>query len=254
MIQSLDRGIRILSILADKESMSIKEIAEYLQVDKSTASRLVDTLKLNDMVQKNQLTGKYKLGLRVLYLSESLKNSLNILLIAKPILQEVSEELKESIHLCTYNNGTAYIIDQVRSSKEYKLFANVGMIEPLHSSSVGKCILAFKTKDRIDEILKDYDFVKYTDNTITNKEDLLKELDIIRRQGFAEDNEEVAKGVSCIAAPVFDYRNTVKYSVGISGPTNNKTLREKQLYINKLIETARRISKELGYGFANNNT
>ena len=115
--------------------------------------------------------------------------------IARPILREVCRELEQSVHLCAYNNSMVYVIDQVVSNQQYTMLAMVGMIEPIHSSSVGKCILSYRREDIRDAILDDYDFKQYTPKTITNKEDLLIELEKIKEQGYAVDDEEMVLGV-----------------------------------------------------------
>lgn len=246
MIRSLDRGLQALDILAKYESLGVTELAQLLEVDKSTASRIIETLKQHDMVQTVRNTRKYKLGFRVLHLGEGLRKSLNVIDIARPILREVSHELGQSVHLCAYNNSTVYVIDQVVSNQQYTMSAMVGMIEPIHSSSVGKCILSYRREDIIHTILEGYEYKIYTPKTITNKEDLLQELKKIKEQGYAVDDEEMALGVRCIAAPVFDYRNSVRYSIGISGPTTVMTPENIAVYKKKLVHAANKIGREMG--------
>lgn len=247
MIQSLDRGLQVLDILAKHESLGVTELAQLLGVDKSTASRIVDTLKQHDMVQNVRNTRKYKLGFRVLNLSEGLRKTLNVIDIARPILKEVSCDLGQSVHLCAYNNRMVYVIDQVVSKQLYTLSATVGMIEPIHSSSVGKCILAYRKEEIIDILLEEYQYVAYTQKTITNKEDLVKELHKIKEQGYAVDEEEMSMGVRCIAAPVFDYRNSVRHSIGISGPTTVMNPENVAICKKRLIQAANKIGREMGY-------
>lgn len=245
MVQALSRGLRILEILSEKGSATITELAEILGIDKSTVSRLVETLRYHDMVQLNRNTRKYQLGLRILNLGTSLENNLNIINIARPIIRKVAEELDQSVHLCAFNNTMTYVVDQVVRSSSYTLSATIGMIEPMHASSVGKCILAYRHREALDEMLENYEFVRYTENTIINKEELLKELNKIREQGFAVDNEEIATGVRCVAVPVFGIGKRVRYSIGISGPIGLMTEGKQKLYIGRLSYAARKISREL---------
>lgn len=246
MIQSLDRGLTILSIIAEKNSAGVTELASALNVDKSTVSRLVDTLKHHDLVQLDHDTGKYRLGFRILHLGEALKANLNIIAIARPTLLELSKALNESVHFCSFNNNCVYVMDQVRSSKNYNLSATVGMVEPFHCSAVGKCILAFRRADTIRALLENYTFTKYTNHTITSKEELLVHLEKIRTQGYALDDEEMSPGVRCLALPIYDYRNSVRYSIGISGPKANINAVTMEHYIRKMVAAARQISKEIG--------
>ena len=117
MIQSLDRGIQILLILAERSCVGVTELAETLGVDKSTASRLVETLRGRDMVRVDPETKKFRLGFRILHLGEALKDNLNVISIARPMLLALSAQINESVHFCAYNNNSVYVMDQVRSSK-----------------------------------------------------------------------------------------------------------------------------------------
>ena len=246
MVQSLDRGIQILLILAEHNSASITELAEALGVDKSTASRLAETLRQRDMVRVDPETKKFRLGFRILHLGEALKDNLNVIAIARPMLLSLSAQINESVHFCAYNNKSVYVMDQVRSNKNYALSATVGMIEPLHCSSVGKCILAYRRPDTIRTLLEDYTFTKYTEKTIVSKEALLVHLETIRQAGYALDDEEMAPGVLCIAVPVYDYRNSVRYSIGVSGPKGNFNADMIESYVKRMAETTRKLSAAIG--------
>jgi len=246
MVQSLDRGIQILLILAEHNSASITELAEALGVDKSTASRLAETLRQRDMVRVDPETKKFRLGFRILHLGEALKDDLNVISIARPMLLALSAQINESVHFCAYNNNNVYVMDQVRSSKNYALSATVGMIEPLHCSSVGKCILAYRRPDTIRALLEDYTFTKYTEKTILSKEALLAHLETIRQAGYALDDEEMAPGVLCIAVPVYDYRNSVRFSIGVSGPKGNFNAAMIESYVKRMAETTRKLSAAIG--------
>lgn len=247
MVQSLDRGLRILEILSDNGEMSITELAEILKVDKSTVSRLMETLRYHDFVQVSRSTKKYKLGFRVLNLSNSLEKSLNIRDIARPIIKSVAEELEQSIHLCAFNNTMAYVIDQVERGGPHSISATVGMIEPMHASSVGKCIMAYRREELQLQMMENIEFIKYTNNTIQTPEALLEELKIIKQQGYAVDNEEVSEGVRCVAVPIFNFGNMVRYSIGISGSVTMMTEEKVKKFVERLSRAAKKISRELGH-------
>ena len=247
LVQSLDRGLEILSILERKNSASITELADELCINKSSASRLVDTLIQHDLVQRDSVTKKYRLGFRILQLGEGVKRRLNVVAIARPFLSRLCEQLNESVHLCTFNNNMVYVVDQVRSDKPYNLSATVGLIEPMHSSSVGKCILAFKESEYTKKLLGNYEMKAFTPNTIVTKEALLKNLAEIREQGYALDSEEMAVGVWCIAAPIYNYKGNVQYSIGVSGPTTNIKTSNIDSYVQRLVAVAQEISAELRY-------
>jgi DNA-binding IclR family transcriptional regulator len=246
MIQSLDRAVRILSLIADRNSMGVTELAQKLQVDKSTVSRLLDTLRAHDMVQSDPTTGKYRLGFRILHLGESLKSNINVISIAHPTIVDLSKQLGESVHLCAFNNNCVYVIDQVRSNRVYSLSATVGMVEPFHCSSVGKCILAYRRPETVRSLLAHYEFTRYTEHTITDADELMRHLEVIRAQGYAIDDEEMAIGVRCVAVPIFNYRRSVQFSIGISGPKQSLTASEIERILGHMFASARIISEAIG--------
>lgn len=247
MIQSLDRAMKILSLIADQGSMGVTVLAQELGVNKSTVSRLLDTLRANDMVQVDPKTSKYRLGFRILHLSESIKSSLNVIEIARPIICKLSKEINESVHLCAFNNNCVYVVDQVRSNKVYSLSATVGMIEPFHCSSVGKCILAYQRPEIIRMLLTNYKLTRYTNNTITDIDTLMHHLNDIRSQGYSVDDEEMAIGVRCISVPIFNYRNSVRYSIGISGPRSSLSPITMEETVLKMTSAAKEISCSIGW-------
>lgn len=248
MIQSLARGMEILFYLERCGSATINEIADELRVDKSTASRLVDTMKHYDMVRLDPLNKKYRLGLRILYLGDGIRRSIHVASVARPFMHKLSEVIGESVHLASVSNDMVYIIDQVRSKRKYNLSASIGMIEPWHCSSVGKCILAYMLDDEVDRICSGYEMTRYNKNTITKVDKLKKELARIRKAGYALDDEEVVEGVCCIATPIFNYGGYVNHSLGVSGPAVQLTPATRNKYIEEMCKYSRRISEELGYG------
>ena len=158
---------------------------------------------------------------------------------------EVSRYLGQSVHLCAYNKASVYVIDQIVSSLPYTMSARIGMIEPLHSSSVGKCILAYRTEQRREEILEDYEMTPYTERTITDKDALREELERIRQRGYSLDDEEMFLNVRCIAVPIFDYHGSVRYSIGISGPLGIMSGENLELYKKQLVQAAKKIGAKL---------
>jgi DNA-binding IclR family transcriptional regulator len=248
LIQSLARGIEILSILERKGSVAITEIAEELGVDKSSASRLIHTLTEYDMVRLDPVNKKYRLGFRILFLSDGIHRTIDVASTARLYMYKICDLTHASVHLAAHSNGMCYVIDQVRSKHKYNLAAHVGMIESWHCSAVGKCVLAYMPSSVVEMILHEHELTPYTVNTITDPAELKEELNDIREQGYAVDNEERALGVCCIAAPIFSHNGHVDHCIGTSGPAaqiNSSNIRE---YARVMMEYAKQISKELGYG------
>lgn len=248
MIQSVDRAMKILDYLSQQHGSGISTLAQLMKIDKSTVSRLISTLQQHDMVRQEPSTGKYYLGYRILYYNSVIRNNLNIVTIAGPLLREASQRLRQSIHLCALTNDlSVFVIDQIKSQYEYTIAAHVGMIEPIHASSVGKCLIAFQPEDRIKALLKNYEFTQFTSKTIINKNSLLEEYGKIQKEGYAVDNEEVSRGVCCIAFPIYDADGVVRYSVAVSGLKDVICSEKFWYYVNSMKQVAAKISTEIGY-------
>lgn len=247
MIQSLDRGLQILFILSEHRSRGVTELADDLQVNKSTVFRLLDTMRMRGLVQQDEVTAKYRLGIGILQISDGLIKNLDIIGIAKPVLKQLMAATKESAHLCTLSEDKVYIVDEVKSNYVMKVSAAIGQEEPIFCSSVGKSILAYLPEDKIDRILSSMEFIPYTKKTKMKKDELIAELAQIRQQGYALDDEELSEGVRCIAAPIFNFKGQVKNSIGISGPSLRLDLNNLTPYIENIKIAAKNISYGIGY-------
>jgi DNA-binding IclR family transcriptional regulator len=143
-------------------------------------------------------------------------------------------------------NEVVYIA-QSESTKLLKLFTQLGAKVPFYCTGGGKAILAYQPKKVQDMVLSNTNFIKYTTNTLSDMEQLKKEFDIIRKQGYAIDNEEREDGVTCIAAPVFDCYGEAVASVSVSGPTYRLKEKDFSAIIRNVKEVAKKLSMHLGY-------
>ena len=247
MIQSLDRGIKILDILERKKSAGVIEIAKEIKIDKSSAFRLLDTLKANNLVEQDPVSGKYRISGGILRFGNSFLKRTNVLRIARPYLEQLSNITNESAHLCVFSNDRVIVIDQVMSAEIIQVTAKIGKEEVIYCTSVGKVILAYQTEKIREKILEATEFVKFTDNTVKDRQELNTRLNEIRNQGYAVDYEEMTLGVRCAAAPVKNHAGEVNYCIGISGLAARMTDENLSKYLKKLKESAEMISKDLGY-------
>jgi DNA-binding IclR family transcriptional regulator len=217
-IQSLARGLKILDILSQKQDgVSITELADCLGVDKGSASRLVATLASYGYAEKDEQTRRYHLGSQVVTLSRSLLTRLPLREAAKPFLRELMERTGECAHLAVPAQGQVLYIDQVESPATLRVNAEVGTMNPQYCTALGKALLAF------GDLELHADLKAFTPHTLTDPGKLRKNLELVREQGYAVDDEEFDLGVRCIAVPVWDFRGKVVGSMGISGPATRLT-------------------------------
>jgi DNA-binding IclR family transcriptional regulator len=212
-IQSLARGLRILDMLGrSMEGASITELAEFLEVDKGSASRLVATLARYGYAQKDPTTRRYHLGPQVVSLSRSALTRLPLREAARPFLRQLMERTGECAHLAVPAQGRVLYIDQVESPATLRVNAQVGTMNPLHCTALGKALLAFGEVE-IPPMLD-----SFTPHTITDPAELRLEMEKIRTVGYAVDDEEFDLDVRCIAVPICGFRGKIIGAIGISGP------------------------------------
>lgn len=240
-IQSLARGLKIMDMLANaNRSMSITELAEALDIDKSSASRMVKTLVTYDYVQPEQGTRRFVLGRRFNQISWQLMNRLPVREKAKPYLYRLVDETGECSHTAIYSDGLALVIDDVEAeSSSLRVVGGIGRRIPLHCTAVGKGLIASGDYPLPDTL------TQRTPHTITDRDALCDHLKVIRSQGYALDDEENDIGVRCIAAPVYDYMGTVIATIGISGPTVRIPDERIAPLAAQVIRAARELSEEL---------
>jgi IclR family transcriptional regulator, KDG regulon repressor len=241
-IQSLARGLIIMQLLGESvDGVTITELAEQLGVDKGTASRLVSTLAGFGYVERSEDTRRYQLGSQVVSLSRKVLTRMPLREVAKPFLRQLMEQTGECAHLAIHAQGKALYIDQVESPASLRVNAQVGTMNPLHCTALGKVLLAFGGAE-LPSTLE-----QFTENTIVEYSRLADHLELVRKSGYAMDNEEFDLGVRCIAVPIFDFRGKIIGAMGISGPSSR--LKKEQLEKLKtiLMETGKLVSQKMAF-------
>ena len=241
-IQSLARGLKILVIMSDCENgIGITELADQLGVDKSTASRLVQTLLKDGFVQKAKDERSYTLGPMLVNLSRSVITRMPLRDSAKPYLKKLVEVSGECSHIAIYAQGKALYIDQMESPSTLRVNVEVGQLAPLHCTALGKILLAFGNYPLPVEL------EGHTEKTINDLQALEKELEIVRKKGYAIDDEEFDNDVRCISVPVFDFREKLVGAIGISGPSVRLGLKEIETLAPQIIQIGKQLSDRLKF-------
>jgi DNA-binding IclR family transcriptional regulator len=241
-IQSLARGLKILDILGQNpDGISITELSELIDVDKGSASRLVATLASYGYAERDEVTRRYHVGSQIVSLSRSVLNRLPLREAAKPFLRQLMERTGECAHLGVAAQGKVMYIDQVESPVTLRVNAQVGTMNPLHCTALGKVLLAFGNLDLPAEM------PAFTEKTITDPGALMEHLEQVRRLGYAVDDEEFDIGVRCIAVPVFDFRNKLAGAIGVSGPATRVTLARLPEMTASVIELGKALSERMTF-------
>ncbi|ADQ06242.1 transcriptional regulator, IclR family [Caldicellulosiruptor hydrothermalis 108] len=247
-IQVLERAINILELLGEKpKGIGISEISRELNLPKSTVHRILDTLLQKGYVEKNMENDKYKLGLRIVELSNKILSNMELRNEAHPYLEELMNYSNEVVHLCVLRDGEMVYIDKVECPNPIRLYSQIGRRVPVHCTAVGKATLAFLPREEVISILQRKGMSRRTKNTITDMQKLLNQLEEIRELGYAVDDVENEEGVRGIGAPVFNYTGRVVAAISIAGPVSRITKERIPDLAEKLKETAQKISERLGY-------
>lgn len=247
VIRSVDRAFSVLETLSlHSGSLSLTELSQRLDLHPSTTHRLLTSLVQLGYVNQDPSTKEYSLGMKVLEISSGLDMVSNLKLIARKHLLELAREVGETVNLVVLDGSEALIIDRVESTQTLKYSVPIGTRLPLYCTAAGKALIAFQPEETINEQLQD-ELEVMTVNTIVDRYQLTKELEHVRAQGYAIDNEEREIGVRCAAAPIRDHLDNVIASISTSGPSRRMTPQYLAQVGNLVIETADAISSELGY-------
>jgi DNA-binding IclR family transcriptional regulator len=246
-VQAIDRAIMVLDCFTErKPQLRLSEITEILDINKSTLHGIISTLKYHGLIDQDDLTQEYRLGLKHIEYGQRVLDSMNISRIAKPIIERVCDELEETVHIGTLDDEEVVYIEKKESQQSMRIFTTIGARNPAHTTGVGKAMMAYLDEEELSNILPEV-LVKLTPKTITDRNQLKFELSQIRLRGFAYDNEENNLGLSCVAAPIFDYTGKAVYGISVSGPTmrmnSDKITRASRI----VKEAADEISRKLGY-------
>ena len=204
-------------------------------------------LQQRGYVEQEPDNQEYQLGLRVLELGMSKLHQMDLVREATPYLKELVNQCNETVHLGVLEEGEVLYLAKEESSQTIRMISYVGKRAPLHSTSLGKVLLAYLSAEDRKKILEGKVLPRLTENTITDKRELEKELSKVREQGFALDREENEKDVCCVAAPIRDYQGEVIAALSISSPVFRIDKNAQNNLKKVLIETSKKISMRLGY-------
>jgi DNA-binding IclR family transcriptional regulator len=245
-VQSVDRAITILEVLARHGEVGVTELAAELSVHKSTAFRLVSTLEGRGLVEQAGERGKYRLGVGLLRLAGATTARLDVVQEARPICKSLAGSTGETVNVAVLSESSALYLDQVAGSSTLQPHNWVGQHIPLHATSNGKVLLSSLSPERLDEVL--HGLPAYTELTITKRSALRGELDVVREQGYAVAVDELEVGLTAVAAPLRNAHGDVIASLSVSGPTFRLGTEKLDQVVPLLLQAAEEISHRLGWG------
>jgi DNA-binding IclR family transcriptional regulator len=245
-VQSLDRALDIIEELAKSgDSLKVTELSEKLALHKSTVHRLLATLLYRGYAEQNE-NGRYKVGLKLFEIAGNVLNKMDLRKRVKPFLVKLQQETSETIHLAILDGKDVVYIDKEETSEIIRMHSEIGSRVDAYCTSLGKVLLAYKDVD-IYHLYAEEDLEKHTANTIIDKELLAEHLALVKRQGYAIDDEEQEPGIRCIGGPIFDYTGEVIAAFSIAGPINRMTEERVRSLTSIVLNYSRLISSSFGY-------
>jgi IclR family acetate operon transcriptional repressor len=245
-VRSVDRAAALLLALGDSQGQTgVTELARRLGLHKSTASRLLATLERRGLVEQDEESGKYRLGLVVIRLAERAGRTLDLRSLALPELEHLARLTHETAGLGILDADQVRFVAQADGPSLIAVADWTGRSSSPHANASGKVLLASLAEREVLRIVR-RGLTRYTDRTVTDLEPLLEELARARRRGYATTASELEQGLNAVAAPVLDARGRVVAAVEIWGPTFRLSLRRLPELAGHARDTAAAISVRLG--------
>ena len=246
ILSSVKKALELLDhFTVERPELSLAEISREVDAHKSSVFRVLTTLKASGFLEKDSLSGKYRLGLKILDLAGRVRGCHDIRQIAAPFMEELARQTEEVIHLAVLDGADIVYLEKKGQGQILTVATRVGGRNPAYASSMGKILLADLSESELKGILGQGKLKKLTPNTIDEIPKLIKELASIRKQGFALDNEETFPGIRCVGAPIRDARGRVIAAVSATVPAqrmDDKRIRELWRLVTN---TARMISERV---------
>jgi len=240
------------AIQSSPSGLTLTPICDITGINKSTAHRFLKYLAHKGYLIRTQ-PGAYLIGPKLSRMSARANQIDALQAVARPVLWELWKSTGETVNLATLDQDTVLYVEVLESPHEFRFSSRVGARRSLHATALGKALTAFLPDDRKERILSGLKFELLTPNSIMNLVEFRQELEVVRRQGYAVDDEEVVLGARCLAAPILIPDGTPVAAVSISGPVTRISFDAVSALSKALVSAAQTISASIGFSAADSN-
>jgi IclR family KDG regulon transcriptional repressor len=217
-VRSVERALSILTCFADENArLGITEIAERLELPKSTVHRILTTLEARGFVQQDAESGKYQLGLKLFELGALAGNRGGLRQAALPVMEELGRETEETVLLVSYDRGDVVYLDVLESPQPVRIDARPGRRLPAYCTASGKAFLSVLPDSELESVLGQ-ELVSRTPQTITDAQQLRRDLALTRQRGYSISDEEYNPGIRAVAVPILSEKGAVWGVISVAGP------------------------------------
>ena len=247
MLQTIEKASEVLALFNREHSeWGVREVAEALGLAKSSAHDLLTSLEQVGLLGKND-EGRYRLGWRLVTLSETLLATTELRREARPIIEELADQYRETIHLAVLDDTKVVYVDKLEGKQAVRVeLTALGTRLYAHCSALGKVLLAYEPEENVKRIIKAEGLPRFTANTITDANELEETLVKVRKQGYATDQEEILPDLCCIGAPIHNHTGYVIAAISMSLPAY-RFQRSQAEFRKAVMRTGKLISERLGY-------
>lgn len=245
-IASIEKALNILELISQNDKgLTTTEISNITGQGVSATFHLLNTLRLSGFIRQEQKSKRFFIGYKFLRIAEAAKNQFSLSNISEDSLSRLTAQCNETSNLVILEGSNIEYIYQCECTQLLKMFTQIGAKVPYSCTGGGKAIAAFLPENELAELLEKTELIPYTKNSCSSLSQLKKNIEEIRKRGFALDNEEREPGVTCIASPIFNESNYPVAAVSISGPTSRIKEKGIDLLADAVKNTAREISEKL---------
>jgi len=246
-VQSVTRAMALLNALSYfSQGLTLSELAKKVGLANSTAHRLLTTLQNERFVRFDAERSAWMIGVQAFRVGSAFIRSRDVVTIARPFMRLLMQREGETVSLAVEDRGEVVYLSQVETQQMVRAICGPGGRTSMHSSGIGKALLAAYPQERLQEIIGNMSFTRQTSHTLTTPDELSRELKKVRDNGYAVDDEEVAVGLRCVAAAIYDENGFPLAGLSLSGPTA-RIPRERVGALGKIVRSvADDITRELG--------
>ncbi len=243
----MELTLDILEWLDREPDLNVTDVAQRLDVDKSTASRRLSMLVKRGFVDRDAVTGRFCLGVKFIGLGQRVAKRLSIRSVAYPILVKLRDEINESVELSLRRGMERVYIEVVETTQALRRVLPLGVPIPLYPGSPGKVFMAYMTAEELAPILDNLGDTRFATGAVPDRASLEAELRVVCETGVATAYEEMFLGMGGMAFPVFDRNGEVAAVLGLAVPEVRLTPERKQRCIEQGLAAAREVSARLGF-------
>lgn len=238
--------MEVFEFLSESAGKTLSELAADLDQSPATIYRILVTLEGRDLVEFQAEEQRWHIGPQAFVIGARFLRRTSLAERARPILRKLMHDTGETANLGSEQNGRVLFLSQVETHETIRAFFPPGTLSPMHSSGIGKALLAQMDEDRLNRTLSAHALEAFTEHTITDVSALKSDLAEIRARGFSMDGEEKNLGMRCIAAPVFDMNSEAVAGLSVSGPTSRVGQAQINAFSAAVIKAADELTRAIG--------